>query len=149
VCKEFSGNDTTAHENEEKHSPSPVLNLGALTAQDVHAICADIIEALVKHAAELSDVSAGEEETEVCSICLDAIVSESAIKKETSAVSSNDDIKTPTDIKTLLCGDNPTLYTPMSTKYENTNSLKDLYHSSGHVFHATCALLAKGYKHTL
>jgi hypothetical protein len=126
VCKAFSGNDTTAHEIEEKHSPSPRLKRGDLTAQDVHAICADIIEALVEHASELSDVSAGEEETEVCSICL-----ESAIKKETSAVSSNDDIKTPTDIKTLLCGDNPSLYTTMSTKCENTNSLKDLYHSSG------------------
>ena len=102
--------DTAAHAKEEKHSPTP-----RLTDPQVHAICADIIAELVEEAAELSDVSAGEEETQVCSIYLYAIgaaaaasariVSESVSKKETS---SNDDIKTPTDIKTLLCGDNPT-----------------------------------------
>ena len=66
MCKTFSGNDTTAREKEETHSPSPRLNLVDLTVQEMREICTVIIGTLVEHVTELSsDVSEGEEETEV------------------------------------------------------------------------------------
>jgi hypothetical protein len=82
----------------------------------VHEICADIIAALVEQAMGTRVVKASAEEKDegVCSICLDAFVIESA--QEASAPSSNGDVKTlteaktMTDIKTLQCGDNPAIY---------------------------------------
>jgi hypothetical protein len=97
----------------EEHQRSPKL-----TIQEVDAICADIIVALLEQVSDLNDVSASEEEEDVCSICLDAIVL-------ASAVSSNDDvnnlpdIKTLTDIKNLLCGDNPTIFSTQSHHTKN------------------------------
>jgi len=99
--------DVAVYANEEQ-PPSP--------AQEVHEICADIIAALVEQAMGTSVVKASAEEKDegVCSICLDAFVIESA--QEASAPSSNGDVKTlteaktMTDIKTLQCGDNPAIY---------------------------------------
>ena len=96
----------------EKQPPSP--------AQEVHEICADIIAALVEQAigTRVVKASAEEENQGGCSICLDAFVIESA--QEASAPSSNGDVKTlteaktMTDIKTLQCGDNPAIY-PIQT----------------------------------
>jgi hypothetical protein len=86
-----------------KHQQSP------LTIEEVDAICADIIVALLEQVSDLKDVSASEEEEDVCSICLDAIVIESAVSSNDD-VNNLPDIKTLTDIKTLLCGDNPTIF---------------------------------------